>query len=91
MKPYPIHFFFQCCFCFIQSLGQLLSFLVDKENIYGLKLNAQGTSIGLFQIGTSEGALLIQNKGPSPALNDFLTSHTFYMRGGEEFYIMFGD
>ena len=66
-----------------QTLGQLLSFLVDEEDniVLGLKCNQQNTYIDLFQIGTSKGVLLIQNEGPSLMLNKFLTSHTFYMKG----------
>jgi len=66
-----------------QNLGQLLSFLVDEEDIIVLvlKWNQQNTSIDFYQIGTSKGVLLIKNEGPSQKLQEFLTSHTFYMKG----------
>lgn len=94
---YNIHLFSQdppirvlFCYSTNQDLDYYLSCIAESEKIIvlGLEWNRNlnqptKTFIDIFQIATSKGVLVIQNRGPSKALKKFLTSNVFRMRGTE--------
>ena len=67
-----------------EALKVLLDDIVQDEEDIALHLecylNKNRKDIALFEVGTSKGALLIQNKGQCKTMMDFLLSHTFNTR-----------